>query len=344
MIQKPQVGSYNQEDVCRQKAHVVKLRDMPEGVLVLSGLSRVWKSQTRDSVIKGSDGNGTREVMGIHDFLCLPEWTEAKVQEELHHDINLAVGAPSAKVMDKVKSSKKRKALLSGAALSHVAKRTRSAVAQSFGSTTQPKLFATDFDEESNDDEDACVEIPLITPIRSTIVIPTEGNQSEGSALPAAEGPSIRDSRGKDIMTDAVDPSSRGASCYQSFTAHVPYFRDLFGDAIHKDFFPFSPGPYYATYPKGGVAGSFFKRGALPLDVYSLKVLVFRSRLLVLMASILPPMLPLLRPRRRGKKKEEIKSFTKNLDHLNAEVARLSSTLNQATILEAKKGMLRSNS
>nr|GFC33317.1 hypothetical protein [Tanacetum cinerariifolium] len=25
--------------------------------------------------------------MGIHDFLCLPEWTETKVQEELHHDI-----------------------------------------------------------------------------------------------------------------------------------------------------------------------------------------------------------------------------------------------------------------
>ncbi|GKG58761.1 hypothetical protein Tco_0594531, partial [Tanacetum coccineum] len=25
--------------------------------------------------------------MGIHDFLCLPEWTRTEVQEELHHDI-----------------------------------------------------------------------------------------------------------------------------------------------------------------------------------------------------------------------------------------------------------------
>ncbi|GJY48277.1 hypothetical protein Tco_0438233 [Tanacetum coccineum] len=31
---------------------------------------------------------------------------------------------------------------------------------------------------------------------------------------------------------------------------------DFSGDAIHTDFFPFSAGPYYATYPKGGVAGN----------------------------------------------------------------------------------------
>ncbi|GJS95249.1 hypothetical protein Tco_0802217 [Tanacetum coccineum] len=31
---------------------------------------------------------------------------------------------------------------------------------------------------------------------------------------------------------------------------------DVSGDAIHADFFPFSAGPYYATYPEGGVAGN----------------------------------------------------------------------------------------
>ncbi|GKC71383.1 hypothetical protein Tco_1117266, partial [Tanacetum coccineum] len=102
-------------------------------------------------------------VMGIHDFFYLLEWTRTEVQEELHHDIrptlprlpfyctppatadvgipdltleDLAAGTPSAKVMDKANSSKKWKALLSRAASSHVAKRTRSVVARSSGSTT----------------------------------------------------------------------------------------------------------------------------------------------------------------------------------------------------------------
>ncbi|GKA52247.1 hypothetical protein Tco_0745443 [Tanacetum coccineum] len=79
---KPLVGSYSQEDVRRLSAHV-KLRDIIEGVLVLSGLSRVWKSRTRDPVLRGFDGN----VIGIHDFLCLPEWTGTEVQEEPHHDM-----------------------------------------------------------------------------------------------------------------------------------------------------------------------------------------------------------------------------------------------------------------
>ncbi|GKD59727.1 hypothetical protein Tco_1297236 [Tanacetum coccineum] len=80
---KPPAGSFNMENVRRLSAHVVKLRDMLEGVLVLSRLSRVWKSKTCDPVLQGTDGN----VMGIHDFLCLLEWTGAEVQEEPHHDI-----------------------------------------------------------------------------------------------------------------------------------------------------------------------------------------------------------------------------------------------------------------
>ncbi|GKG57683.1 hypothetical protein Tco_0587281, partial [Tanacetum coccineum] len=38
---KPAAGSYRMDDVRWLSAHVVKLRDTPEGVLVLSGLSRV---------------------------------------------------------------------------------------------------------------------------------------------------------------------------------------------------------------------------------------------------------------------------------------------------------------
>nr|GEV71990.1 hypothetical protein [Tanacetum cinerariifolium] len=36
----------------------------------------------------------------------------------------------------------------------------------------------------------------------------------------------------------------------------VPSFRDVSGDALHEDFFHFFVGPYYVTYPEGGVAGN----------------------------------------------------------------------------------------
>ncbi|GKC44885.1 hypothetical protein Tco_1062607 [Tanacetum coccineum] len=80
---RPFAGSFNMASVHRLSAHVLKLRDMHEGVLVLSGLSRVWKSRICDPVLRGVDGN----VMGIYDFLCLPEWTGAKAQEEPHLDV-----------------------------------------------------------------------------------------------------------------------------------------------------------------------------------------------------------------------------------------------------------------
>ncbi|GJR32800.1 hypothetical protein Tco_1109032 [Tanacetum coccineum] len=55
---RPATGSFSMADVLRLSAHVVNLRDMPEGVLVLSGSSRVWKSRVSDPVLRGADGNG----------------------------------------------------------------------------------------------------------------------------------------------------------------------------------------------------------------------------------------------------------------------------------------------
>ncbi|GKC75552.1 hypothetical protein Tco_1126326 [Tanacetum coccineum] len=107
-------GSLNMADVRHLSAHVIKLRDMPEGVLVLSMLSHVWKIHVYDSVLWGADGN----VMGIHDFLCLPKWTGAEVQEKPH----------------------------------------------------------LDFVCGDDDDDDACVEILLVTPLHSNVVIPSSGN------------------------------------------------------------------------------------------------------------------------------------------------------------------------
>ncbi|GKA54800.1 hypothetical protein Tco_0753749 [Tanacetum coccineum] len=240
-------------DVRRLCTHVIKLRDMPEGMFVLSMLSRIWKSRVCDPVLRGTDGN----VMGIHDFLCLPEWTGAEVQEKPHLDVrptlqrlpfycthpaiadvanpgptpkDLAVGTPSFKIVAKAEASQ--------------------------NSTTRPSLFVGD-DDESDDDDDACVEIPLVTSLRSAVVIPSLGNQGGSSVDPIAEGSNTRDSRGKGVMVnDAAAPSS-GVSRPRPSSGPAPSFKDVSGDAIHMDFFPFSAGPCYATYPEGGVVGNY---------------------------------------------------------------------------------------
>ncbi|GJV41679.1 hypothetical protein Tco_1420119 [Tanacetum coccineum] len=203
-VLRPAAGSFSMDDVRRLSPHVIMLRDMPEGVLVLSGLSHVWKSRVCDLVVWGVNGN----VMGIHDFLCLPELTGAK-------------------------------ASTSSATSSHIAKRTRFALAHSYSSTTHPTLFMDHSDDGS--DDDACVEILLVTLIHFAAVIPSSGNQGRSFAAPAAKG-----------------PGTRVRWCEPTETIlQTPSFRDVSGDAIHTDFFPFSAGPYYSTYPEGGVAGNY---------------------------------------------------------------------------------------
>ncbi|GKB54254.1 hypothetical protein Tco_0905007 [Tanacetum coccineum] len=196
----------------------------------------------------GADGN----VMGIHDFLCLSKWTGFEVQEEPHHDIRPTLqrlpfyctppAAADIVILDPTLEdlaihvartpseicntdewvswqTTKRKASTSGATSSHVVKRTRSALAQLSGSTTYPSLFVGDSDDESDGDDDAY-------------------------------------SRGKGIMVDDAAASSVGASRPTLSSGPALSFRDVSGDAIHADIFPFSAGPYYATYPKCSVAGN----------------------------------------------------------------------------------------
>ncbi|GKA29212.1 hypothetical protein Tco_0715457, partial [Tanacetum coccineum] len=147
---------------------------------------------------------------------------------------DLTMGIPSAKILAKAEASQKRNASTSGATSSHVAKGTR---------------------------------FPLVTPIRSAAVIPSSGNQGGSSDAPAAEGPGTRDSHGKGIMADDAAAPFVGVSQPRPSSGPVPLFRDIFRDAIHADFFPFSAGPYYATYPEGGVVGNYDRPVPTPREV-----------------------------------------------------------------------------
>ncbi|GJX80508.1 hypothetical protein Tco_0328657 [Tanacetum coccineum] len=229
---RPAAGSFNMANVRHLSAYFIKLRDMPEGVLVLSGLSRVWKSRICDVVLRGVDGY----VMGIHDFLCLLEWTDAEVQEEPHFDVR-----PTLQRLPFYCTP------LEDLVAGHVAKRTRSALAQLSGSTTRHSSFVGGSDDESDgDDNDACVEIPLVIPLCSAAVIPSLGNQGSSSAALATKGSNTRGNSFDfylGIMVDDAAAPSGGASRPRPSFSPVPSFKDVSGDAIHMDFFPFSNGP-----------------------------------------------------------------------------------------------------
>ncbi|GKB92575.1 hypothetical protein Tco_0964847 [Tanacetum coccineum] len=183
------------------------------------------------------------------------------------------------------------------------------------------------------------------------------------------------------MADDAVAPSV-GVSRPKPSSSPVPSFRDVSGDAIHADFFPFSAGPYYATYPQDDVAenceftreewdapyrptfgvltkevfkdptvcktvvdqfptpGEMVRVEALSEDQLTAKMSVLHSdsRLKGYEEKVDGATGLKLQSKAKGKeRKKKIKSLTKSLDNLHAEVARLSATLNQANVLEIEK-------
>nr|GEY06438.1 hypothetical protein [Tanacetum cinerariifolium] len=224
---------------------------------------------------------------------------------------------PSSKILAKAEASQKRKASTSGAALSHVAKRTRSALAQSSSSTTRASFFVGDSDDESDGDDDACVKILLITPLRFAVVIPSSGNQGQSSIALTTEGPNTRDSWGKGIMADDVATP---------FVGNCEFTREEW-DAAYRPTF-------------GVLTKEVFKDPIVcktMVDQFPTPGEMSHHKFLGLMINLLPPMLLFPSSRLREMRGRKNKSLTKSLDNLHAEVARLSTALNQAIVLEAEK-------
>nr|GEW29891.1 hypothetical protein [Tanacetum cinerariifolium] len=218
-------------------------------------------------------------IMGIYDFLCLPEWTVDDVISDPTLE-DLVVGTPSSKILAKAEVSQKRKASISG-----------------------------DSDDESDGDDDACVDFLLVTPLYFVVVIPCLGNQRGSFATPAA-----KDSRGKGIMADAAVASSvdsRG--------------KGIMADAVVAS--------SVADSKLKGYVEKVASLTGLELQVSTLKKQVFghSDKLSSYDASF-------TKSKAKGKEgKKKIKSLTKSLDNLHTEVARLSNALNQANVLEAEK-------
>nr|GEX08620.1 hypothetical protein [Tanacetum cinerariifolium] len=58
-------------------------------------------------------------------------------------------------------------------------------------------------------------------------------------------------------MTNADVASPASVIRIRSSSSPASSFKYVFGDAIHKEFSPFSLGPYYSTYPEGGIVKNY---------------------------------------------------------------------------------------
>ncbi|GJY95533.1 hypothetical protein Tco_0511894 [Tanacetum coccineum] len=164
--------NFNQSHVDQLKAHIFKLRDIPEGVLVRSGLSRVWCNPICDPVLRRSNNT----VMSIYDFLCMPSLDKATIREEPHRLDTCILGRvadrttspapagtaiprasleeitvtrPDHKVVTKADHAAKRKASTGPKISTNAAKKTRSSKKGSGAGSS--RLAARDEVEQTDD-------------------------------------------------------------------------------------------------------------------------------------------------------------------------------------------------
>ncbi|GJZ62385.1 hypothetical protein Tco_0618522, partial [Tanacetum coccineum] len=260
--------SFNQNHVDRLKAHIVKLNDIPEGVLVLSGLSRVWRNPMSDRVLRRSDNT----VMSIYDFLCMPSLDKVTVREEPHGldtsilgrvDDRTTSPAPAGtaipcasleeivitrtdcKVVTKADHTAKLKASTGLEISTNAAKKTRlskkGSRAGSSGLAVGDEIEQTDNrtlddDDQRDGSEFAMEDIGNLNDVSQGV--------SEDASSPAQEPMPALDTQPLDADADADEISSDG-NVDPYYEAQVS---NTAGDMLKRDLLPFVPGPYYIPY------------------------------------------------------------------------------------------------
>ncbi|GJS49607.1 hypothetical protein Tco_0599728 [Tanacetum coccineum] len=71
---------FNQYHIDKIKAHIMRLHDILEGVLVWSEVSKVWRKPTCDPVLRCFDNT----VISIYDFFCMLSLDGTVIKEEPH--------------------------------------------------------------------------------------------------------------------------------------------------------------------------------------------------------------------------------------------------------------------
>ncbi|GJY30396.1 hypothetical protein Tco_0413891 [Tanacetum coccineum] len=222
---------FNQSHVDRLRAHIVKLRSILEGVLVRSGLSRVWRNPMCDPVLRRLDNT----VMSIYDFLCMPSLDKAAVREE-PHELDIVVTRPDRNVVTKADHAAKRKASTGPEISTNATKKTRSSKKVSgAGSSEQAagdEVEQTDDGTLDDDDQRDGPEFAM------------EGNESLHDVSPDKEADPHQE------LSGDVTRTTRASFHAPHGTSEDVSPRAQEGaPALDRDLLPVAPGPYCIPYP-----------------------------------------------------------------------------------------------
>ncbi|GJU87878.1 hypothetical protein Tco_1295424 [Tanacetum coccineum] len=271
---------FNQEHVERLKAHIVKLRDIPEGVLVRSGLSRVWRNPMCDPVLRRSDNT----AMSIHDFLCMPSLEKATVREEPHelgasilsrvadHTTppapagtaipyaslkEITITRPDRNVVAKADHAAKQKTSTGLEISTNTTKRTRLSQkvseAGSSGLAAEDEVEQTDDGTLDDDDQRDGLEF-AVEDVRNLNDV---GQDKEVEPHAELSGGMRRTTRASSHASHAPDTQPLGTDVGADEIASDGNVNSYFdarvsntaGDVLERDLLSFVPGPYYIPYP-----------------------------------------------------------------------------------------------
>nr|GEU84433.1 putative transposase (putative), gypsy type [Tanacetum cinerariifolium] len=310
-------GLFSMVDVRHLSAHVIKLRDITEGVLVLSGLSHVWKSRVCDM---------------LWAFVIFSAFLSRPVL--------------SAKILAKTKASHKQKASTSGATSSHVAKHTRFGLAQSSGSTTRLSLFM----ENSDDGGDAYYRGKGImvddaaAPSASSVAGNYEFTHEEWDApyrptfgvltKEVFKDPAVCKTMVDQFPTPGETVRVESLSNDQ-LTAKISVLHCMMmshgGELLARYHGLLQSHHEYVLLVDSRLKG--YKERFAGLTGLELQVSALKRQVSRLNDKLSSSDASFVKSKAKGnKRKKKIKSLTKSLDNLHAEVARLSADLNQALI------------
>ncbi|GJX48420.1 hypothetical protein Tco_0273610 [Tanacetum coccineum] len=269
--------TYSPPSTISTKAHIVKLRDILEGVLVRFGLSRFWRNPMCDPVLRHFDNT----VMSIFDFLCMPSLDKAMVITKADHaakrkaSTGLEISTNAAK---KTRSSKKG----SGAGSSGQA--AEDGVEQADDGTLNDNdqyddaEFAMEGIENLNDVSqgehinviplrtfDPSIGLDVIYPLIPLPYKEVEPHTELSGGVRRATKASSRVSHGinedaSPYVSEAVPaPDAQpldvdaGANEIASDGYVGPYYEarvgNIVGDVLERDILPIVPRPYYIPYP-----------------------------------------------------------------------------------------------
>nr|GEX14824.1 hypothetical protein [Tanacetum cinerariifolium] len=260
--------------------------DKGRGVLVWSGLSRVWRNSMCDPVLRRSDNTG----IGVVDRTTSPAPVGTVIARASPEEIS--VTRPDHKVVTKADHAAKRKASTRPKISTNMAKKTRSnkkgsgvgSSGQAAGDEVEQTNDGTLDDDDQRDGSEFAMEgIENLNDVSQDKEVEAHAELSGGvrRATRASVSEDVSPLAQETVPAPNIQPldADVGADEIASDGDVDLYYEARVGntarDVLERDLIPFVPGPYYIPYPydEGFRSETAFDRFPTPAETHRLREL-----------------------------------------------------------------------